>query len=94
MAVTTQDYIAKLLSAYENATGEKNFKIAGDMDIPISNYYLYRNGIGNPTAKTINKIMAVIQINHPDVIIESTAWSLRQWIKSAAADAEEALVLF
>lgn len=93
MAVTT-DYIAKLLSAYEAATGEKHSKIAGDMDIALSNYYLYRNGMGNPTAKTINKIVAVIQISRPEVIIETTEWYLRQLIESSAPDMEEALVLF
>lgn len=93
MAVTT-DYIAKLLSAYEAATGEKHSKIAGDMDIALSNYYLYRNSMGNPTAKTINKIVAVIQINRPEVIIETTEWYLRQLIESSAPDMEEALVLF
>lgn len=78
MAVKAQDYIAKLLLAYEKATGEKPFKIAGDMEITASNYYRYRSGAGNPTTDTINKIMAVIQVNHPEVIIETTEWYLRQ----------------
>ncbi len=30
MTVPMEDYIAELLSAYEDATGEKHFKIAGD----------------------------------------------------------------
>jgi len=71
-------YIAELLAAYEDATGERHFKIAGDMDISISNYYLYRNGKGNPTGKTINKIVAVIQLNHPEIIIKVTRKYLRQ----------------
>lgn len=78
MAVTKQDYIAELLSAYEEVTGEKHSKIAGDMDISVSNYYLYRNGKGNPTRKTINKIIAVIQMNHPEVLIKVTEKYLRQ----------------
>ena len=78
MAVKAQDYIAKLLLAYEKATGRKPFKIAGDMEITASNYYCYRNGKGNPTTETINKIVAVIQVNCPEVIIETTEWYLRR----------------
>ena len=78
MAVTIHDYIAKLLSAYEEATGEKHSKIANEMDIPIANYYLYRNGTGNPTASTINKIIAAIQMSRPEIMIETTNWYLRQ----------------
>ncbi len=50
MAVKAEGYIAKLLSAYEKATGEKPIKIAGEVDIAVSNYYQYRNGAENPTA--------------------------------------------
>lgn len=78
MAVTIHDYIAKLLSAYEEATGEKHSKIANEMDIPISNYYLYRNGRGNPTASTMNKIIAAIQKSRPEIIIKTTDWYLQQ----------------
>ncbi|MEY8386507.1 hypothetical protein AALC17_04295 [Oscillospiraceae bacterium 38-13] len=70
MAVNLEMLVAQLLSEYEKVTGEKIFKIAGDMDIPISNYYLYRNGTGNPTVRTINKIIEVIQLNHPEIIIK------------------------
>ena len=78
MAVTMYDYVAKLLSAYESTTGKKISKIADGMEIPISNCYLYRNGKGNPTAKTINKIVEAIQLDHPEVIAETSAWYLRQ----------------
>ena len=78
MAVKAQDYIAELLLSYEKATGEKPFKIAGDMEIAASNYYHYRDGTGNPTAETINKIVAVIQVSRPEVIIETTEWYLEQ----------------
>ena len=78
MTVTAQEYIAKLLSAYEDVTGEPYFKIAEDMEIALSNYYHYRNGTGNPTTNTINKIMAVIQMNHPKVIIKTTEQYLLQ----------------
>jgi len=73
-----EDYIAELLSAYESATGARHSTIAGDMDISISNYYLYRNGKGNPTKKTINKIITVVQVSHPEVIIKVTEKYLRQ----------------
>jgi len=78
MTAPKQDYIAELLTAYEAATGESHSKIAGDMDISVSNHYLYRNGKGNPTRKTINKIIAVIQMKHPEVIIKVTEKYLRQ----------------
>lgn len=82
MTAPTQDYIAgyiaELLTAYEDVTGESHTKIAGDMDITASNYYLYRNGKGNPTRKTINKIITVIQIDHPEVIIKVTEKYLRR----------------
>ncbi len=94
MAVTVQSYIAKLLSAYENATGERHSKIAGDMDIPVSNYYLYRNGKGNPTGTTVNKIVTVIQMNRPKILIETTEWVLQQLMQSVAPDEEKTFVLF
>ncbi len=94
MAVTVQSYIARLLSAYENATGERHSKIAGDMDIPVSNYYLYRNGMGNPTGNTDNKIVTVIQMNRPKILIETTEWILQQLMQSVAPDEEKTFVLF
>ncbi len=94
MAVTVQSYIARLLSAYENATGERHSKIAGEMDIPVSNYYLYRNGMGNPTGNTINKMEAVIQTNQPEVLIETIQWLLRQLMESTVSDEEDVFVLF
>jgi len=78
MTVPMEDYITELLTAYEDATEERHFKIAGDMDISISNYYLYRNGKGNPARKIINKIVAVIQLNHPEIIIKATRKYLRR----------------
>ncbi len=71
MTVKVHDFVARLLSEYENITGETHSKIAGDMDIPVSNYYLYRNGMGNPTGNTIKKMVAVIQTNQPEVLIET-----------------------
>ncbi len=94
MAVTVQSYIARLLSAYENATGERHSKIAGEMDIPVSNYYLYRNGMGNPTGNTIDKMVAVIQTNRPEVLIETTEWALQQLMQSVVPDEEKTFVLF
>ncbi len=94
MAVTVQSYIARLLSAYENATGERHSKIAGEMDIPVSNYYLYRNGMGNPTGNTDNKIVTVIQMNRPKILIETTEWILQQLMQSVAPDEEKTFVLF
>jgi len=54
------DYLHQSGETDKDATEERHFKIAGDMDISISNYYLYRNGKGNPTRKTMNKIVTVV----------------------------------
>lgn len=92
MAVRVEDYIAKLLTSYEETTGASHFKIAERMDIPVSNYYLYRNGMGNPTARTFNKMLAVIQMDHPEIIIETTERSFRQLMGSAVPDEEKDFV--
>lgn len=93
MAVRVEDYLAKLLTLYEGTTGESHFKIAGRMDIPVSNYYLYRNGMGNPTARTVNKMVAVIQMDHPEIIIKTRVRSLQELTGSAVPDEAKALVL-
>ncbi len=94
MTVKVHDFVARLLSEYENITGETPSKIAGDMDIPVSNYCLYRNGMGNPTGNTINKMVAVIQTNRPEVLIETIQRLLWQLMESAPSDEENAFVLF
>lgn len=68
MTVTVTDVIAQILEDYHKKSGEKHFEIAIDMDIPISNYRLYLQGIGNPTGKTIDKIVAVIGKNAPEIL--------------------------
>lgn len=77
--MTVHEFVARLLSEYEEAVGRNHSQIATDMDIPVSNYYLYRNGAGNPTARTINKMIEAIQQDHPEIIIKVGMWYLRQW---------------
>lgn len=48
------------------------------MEIPISNYYLYRDGRGNPTSKTIDKILEVIYVDYPEIIAEILSIKLEQ----------------
>ncbi len=78
MTVTVHDFVARLLSEYESISKKRHSKIAVEMDIPISNYYFYRSGRGNPTAKTINKMISVIQIMHPEIVIRVSVWYLCQ----------------
>ncbi len=78
MTVTAHDFVARLLSEYENVSKKRHSRIAVEMDIPISNYYIYHNGRGNPTAKTINKIVSIIQIEHPEIVIRVSVWYLCQ----------------
>lgn len=38
------------------------------MGIEASNYYKYREGSGNPACKTIDKILAVVLSEHPEIV--------------------------
>ena len=53
-------------------------KVACEMEIPISNYYLYRDGRGNPTGKTIDKILEVIYVDYPEIIDSLLVFQLEQ----------------
>ncbi len=80
MTVTVHDFVARLISEYENVSEKRHSKIAVEMDIPISNYYLYRSGRGNPTAKTINKMISIIQMEHPGIVIRVSVWYFVRYI--------------
>ena len=64
----TLNFVVEILYEYEERTGLSCFVIANKMGIEPSNYYKYREGEGNPTGKTIDKIVGIILTEHPDII--------------------------
>ena len=68
MAKTVSDYLAELLREYQELTQKTCTEMALDFEITLSNLYQYRNGNGNPTAKTIDKIILVIEKTCPEVL--------------------------
>ena len=68
MTESVFDLVVQILREYERITGKSCFEIANRMGIEVSNYYLYRAGIGNPTCKTIDKIIEVVLAEHPEII--------------------------
>lgn len=68
MAESTFDLVVQILREYERISGKPCFKIANEMGIEVSNYYLYRAGIGNPTCKTMDKILEVVLADRPEII--------------------------
>ena len=73
-AIRTKDILASILVEYEVLSRKSIFKIAGEMGIELSNYYLYRSGRGNPTCKTIDKIITVIHKEHPEILRKWGKW--------------------
>lgn len=68
MAKEVRIFIAELLQAYEEITGKTCTEMALDFDVTLSNLYKYRNGKGNPTAKTIDKIIKAVEENCPELL--------------------------
>ncbi len=68
MTESTLDFVVEVLREYEKKTGGSGSVIAGKMDIETSNYYKYREGRGNPTCKTIDKILAVVLAEHREIV--------------------------
>ena len=68
MTEFTLNFVVEILYEYEERTGLSCFVIANKMGIEPSNYYKYREGEGNPTGKTIDKILEVVLTEHPDII--------------------------
>lgn len=63
-------YISELLQVYQAITQKTCMEMALDFDITVSNLYHYRNGDGNPTANTIDKIIAAIEQECPEALEE------------------------
>lgn len=74
MAKSINRYISELLGAYQEATRKTCTEMALDFDITLSNLYLYRNGKGNPRAKTIDKIVNRAEEERPDVFHAVSRW--------------------
>ena len=74
MAKSINRYISELLDAYQEATRKTCTEMALDFDITLSNLYLYRNGKGNPRAKTIDKIVNRVEEERPDVFHAVSRW--------------------
>lgn len=70
MAKKVCRYISELLQEYQAMTQKTCMEMALDFDITVSNLYQYRNGNGNPTANTIDKIIAAIEQECPGVFEE------------------------
>lgn len=68
MAKEVRIFIAELLQAYQEITDKTCTEMALDFDVTLSNLYKYRIGQGNPTAKTIDKIIKVIDENYPELL--------------------------
>ena len=63
------NFIKGLLRENEEKTGLSCFIIANKMGIEPSNYYKYREGDGNPTCKTIDKILEVVMDEQPEIMV-------------------------
>ena len=68
MAKEVKIFIAELLQAYQEITDKTCTEMALDFDVTLSNLYKYRTGKGNPTAKTIDKIVKVVDENYPELL--------------------------
>lgn len=73
MAKGIRLYIMELLQVYEEMTKRTCMEMALDFDITLSNLYQYRNGTGNPTAETIDKIVEGVANRCPEAL-EKVEW--------------------
>ena len=74
MAKSVNRYISELLQQYQEYTKKTYTEMALDFDLTLSNLYQYRNGRGNPTAKTINKIINGVEKNCPEAFRDTERW--------------------
>lgn len=74
MAKSVNRYISELLDKYQEITQKTCTEMAMEIDITISNLYLYRTGKGNPRAKPIDKIVNWIEANCPDAFHSISRW--------------------
>ena len=75
MSRSVRKAVPLLLKKFEEASKLPCSVIAFDMEIPPSNYYLYRDGRGNPTCKTLDKMIEIVRVQHPEILED---WLLLQ----------------
>ena len=68
MTDLTLSFVVEVLREYEEKSGLSCFVIANKMEIESSNYYEYREGDGDPTCKTIDKILKVVLAEYPEIV--------------------------
>lgn len=64
-AKSVSSYLSELLQAYQDITQKTCTEMALDFEVTLSNLYLYRNGKGNPTAETVDKIVGKVEQDCP-----------------------------
>ena len=74
VAKSVNRYISELLQKYQEYTKKTCTEMALDFNLTLSNLYQYRNGRGNPTAKTINKIINGVEENCPEAFRDTARW--------------------
>jgi len=74
VAKTVNRYLSELLQAYQDITHKTCTEMALDFDVTLSNLYLYRNGQGNPRAKTIDKIINEVETRCPAAFQTVSRW--------------------
>ena len=68
MAKRVSQFVSEVIRTYQDITQKTCSEMALDFDITLSNLYQYRNGRGNPTGKTIDKIIEAVEENCPEAL--------------------------
>lgn len=68
MHKTVISWFAEILWEYHRITGKTFSEMSLDFEVTPSNLYTYRDGRGNPTAKTMDKVLRVIKETCPEVL--------------------------
>ena len=66
--MTTTERISQSLIQYREESGKSQLEIAIDIGVALSSYCSYERNEGNPTAKTIDKIEAVLREEAPEIL--------------------------
>ena len=74
MANSIRCYVSELLQAYQEIAKKTYTEMSIDFDITLSNLYLYRTKKGNPTADTIDKIIAGVETHCPEALEKTRRW--------------------
>ena len=66
--MTTTERISRSLLQYREESGKSQLEIATEIGVALSGYCSYERNEGNPTAKTIDKIEAVLREEAPEIL--------------------------